>query len=84
MSGIFNMEVEMYLLKSPIWPLRRNVVRHNLHADVPLAEGTDGQRKRSSPKTCASNIRPRTCSGIEIGGVEHDHMACHVHGPERS
>lgn len=75
----------MYLLKSPIRPLRRNVVRHNLHADVPLAGGTDEAAKTVVPKDVrVEHASPEPALSIQIGGVEHDHLAYHVHGPERS
>jgi hypothetical protein len=40
-SWVIDVEVEMHLLGSPMWPIGRNVIRHQLHADPPLSSGVD-------------------------------------------
>src|SRR5215467_2436248 len=40
-SRVVDVEVEMYLLGSPVRPVGRNMVRRQLHADPPLSSGVD-------------------------------------------
>jgi hypothetical protein len=36
-SRIVDVEIDVYLLRGPIWPVGGNVVRGELHADTPIA-----------------------------------------------
>ncbi len=77
---ISDVEVEMYLLRSAIRPLRRNVVWNSLHADEPLAGGTDdGMKLVIAEDVPAEDPRPEAALGVKIGGVEHNHLTHHVH-----
>src|SRR5207249_2943937 len=79
-SWIFDMKVEMYLLRSPIRPVGRNVVRRQLHADVPLTGGIDDAVKAVVSKDLpAEDLGPEGALSIHIGGVEHDYVTHQLH-----
>lgn len=81
-SRIFDVEVEVHLLRSPIRPFGRNVVRGQLHTDIPLAGGTDDRMKAVVCKDVpAEDPGPESALGIQIGSIEHDDVTDHVHGP---
>jgi hypothetical protein len=79
-SGIVDVEVEMDLLRGSIGPIRRNVVRRELHADPPLTGGVDDRVPtvvlEHSP---AENPGPERTLGAQICGIEHDHLPHHTH-----
>jgi len=79
-SGILDVEIEMDLLRGSVGPIRRNVVRCELHADPPLARGVnDGMPVVVLEHSPAENHGPERALGAQICGVEHDHLAHHTH-----
>lgn len=79
-SRIFDVEVEMHLLRSTIRPLRRDVIGRVLHPDMALAGRTDD----AVELVVAKHLRPEYAGpepalGVEVGRVEDDYLADHVH-----
>ena len=84
-ARIFDVQIDMHLLRSPVRPVGWNVVRRELYADMPLAGGVDDAVKPVVPEDVpAEHPRPERALGLEIGSIEHDYLAHHLHWPERS
>jgi len=79
-ARIFDVEVDMDLLRSPIRPVGWNVVRRQLYADMPLAMGVDDTVKSVVPEDVPAEYPcPERALGIHIGSIEHDYLAHHLH-----
>src|SRR5579862_1066130 len=79
-SWVFDVKVEMDLLRSAVRPLRGNMIWHQLHADAPFAGGIDNAMKTLiGVDLSAEHPGPKTALGVEICGIEHDHLSHHVH-----
>jgi hypothetical protein len=64
-SRVFDVEIEMHLLRSSIRPFGRNVVRRQLHTDAPLAGGIDNAVKTVVPKdVSAEDPGPERALGV--------------------
>ena len=82
-SRILDVEVEMDLLRGPIGPVGRNVFRRELDADRPFARGGDDAVKTVVPNhDSTEHPSPERALGIQVGGIEHDHLSHHLHGPK--
>lgn len=81
-SRIFDVEVEMHLLGSTVRPLRRDVIGRELHADAPLAGRTDDAVELVVTEDLpAEDPCPEPALGVQVGRVEYDDLANHVHCP---
>jgi hypothetical protein len=69
-SRIVHVQVEMHLLGNiPMWPVGRNMVRRQLHADSPLSSGVDDAvpivvledlpAENGGPETCSRYVSRR-------------------------
>jgi len=79
-SRVIDVEVEMHLLGSPMRPVRRNMVRSQLHADPPLSSGIDDAVPIVVLEDVpAENASPERALGMQVSRVEHDHLTHHLH-----
>lgn len=70
----------MSLLRVPVRPLRRNMVRRQLHAYPPLTGGVDDR----VPAVVLENMPiqhagPERALRLQVGRVEHDNLTNDVH-----
>ncbi len=79
-SGIVDVEIEVYLLRAAVRPVRGTVVRCELHADPPFAGGV-----RDAVPTVVLEDAPAKDSGperalrVQVRCVEHDDLTHHSH-----
>ncbi len=79
-AGVIDLEVEMHLLRTSVRPVRRDMVRRQLHADAPLARGVDDAMPRLVHKDVASQHRsPERALSAQVWRVEHHHVAHEFH-----
>ena len=79
-SGIINVEIEVDLLRVAVGPVRRNVVRCELHTDPPLAGGVnDAMPTVVLEDPSAKDPCPECALRVQISCVEHDHVTHHPH-----
>jgi hypothetical protein len=79
-SGVINMEIEVNLLWVAVGPVRRNVVRCELHADPPLAGGVnDAVPAIVHEDSPTEHSGPERALRGQVGCIEHDHLTDHPH-----
>jgi hypothetical protein len=79
-SGIINVEIEVDLLWVAVRPVRRNVVRCELDADPPLADGVnDAMPTVVLEDPSAKDTCPECALCVQVSCVEHDHLTHHPH-----
>lgn len=81
---VVDMQVEMDLLRIPVWPLRWNVIRRKLDADTPLSFGIHNAVPAifivgiDAPTEHAG---PEGAFGGQVGRIEHDDLSGDFHLP---
>lgn len=84
-SRIEDVQVEMKLLGYSVRPLRRKMIRRELYADAPLTRGVDDAVEALLfEDVSAEDSSPERALGMNVGRIEHDHLAHHVHDAEIS
>jgi len=79
-AWVIDVKVEMHLLRTSVRPVRRDVVRRQLHADPPLARGVDDAMPRLVHKDLApQHPSPERALSAQVGRVEHHHVAHEFH-----
>ena len=79
-SWVIDVEVEVHLLRVSVRPVRRDVVRCQLHPDLPLPSGVDHAMPCLVLEDVpAENPRPERALGTQVGRVEHDHVTHQLH-----
>jgi len=79
-SLILDVEVEMHLLGCPVWPVGRYMVRGQLDTDAPLAGRIDHRVPVVFFEDVATkHTSPEGALGMQVGGIEHNYPAHHVH-----
>jgi hypothetical protein len=84
-AEIIDVEIEVDLLLATIGPVRRDVVRRELHADPPLAGGVNDAVPvfvlEDSP---SKNRGPERTLRVEVCCVEHDDLTHYLHRLDRT
>ena len=89
-SGIVDVEIEVDLLRVAVRPVRRTVVRCELHADPPFAGGVgDAVPTVVLDDAPAKDSGPERALRVQVRCVEHDDLTHHSHDriidfPQRS
>jgi hypothetical protein len=79
-SRIVDMEIEVNLLRAAVGPVRRDVVRRELHADAPLASGVeDAVPSVLLEDAPAEDPGPERALRVNVRCVEHDDSTHHSH-----
>ena len=79
-SGIVDVEIEVDLLRAAIRPVRRTVVRCELHADPPFAGGVgDAVPTVVLEDAPAKDSGPECALRVQVRCVEHDDLTHHSH-----
>jgi hypothetical protein len=80
-SWFVDVEIEMHLLlRDPVRPVGRHMVRCKLHANPPLTNGVDDAMPRLVLEDMAAeNPSPERALGLQVDRVEHDHVTHHLH-----
>lgn len=79
-AGIFDVEVEVHLLRGAVGPIGGNMLRRQLNPDPPLAAGVDDAMPSvflENPPT--KDPGPERALRVQVRCVEHDHLAHHFH-----
>ena len=80
------MQVHMYLLRSTVRPVRRNVIRRQLHAHSPLIRRVKDAVKRRVvvDYTTSEQARPESALNADVCGIKDNYLPDGVHARERS